>query len=125
MKTILVIEDDIFFQKFYANKLSENGYAVEAAVNGIEGLDKLKKGNIDLVLLDLVMPQKDGFEVLEEKTANKKLTKIPVIVFTALTQEKDAQEAKKLGASDFISKTFGNFPDLLAKIKALIGEANK
>ena len=104
MKTILVIEDDIFFQKFYANKLSEKGYKVEAAINGIEGLEKLKKGNIDLVLLDLVMPRVNGFTVLVKLKGDSKTMNIPVIILTAKTEAEYALDAGRLGASDYLVK---------------------
>lgn len=121
MGKILLIEDDLFFQKFYTAKLNENGYNVETATNGNEGLEKMRNDTFQLVLLDLVMPQMDGFEVLKQKSLDSKLQKIPVIVFSSLSQEKDLEEAKKLGANDYMNKTFYNFEELLGKIKVLIG----
>lgn len=117
---ILLIEDDLFFQKFYTAKLNENAYYVETATNGNEGLKKMRNDTFQLVLLDLVMPQMDGFEVLRQKSLDSKLQKIPVIVFSTLSQEKDLEEAKKLGANDYMNKTFYNFEELLGKIKVLI-----
>jgi two-component system, OmpR family, response regulator CpxR len=117
---ILLIDDDIFFRKFYTAKLTENGFSVEEAANGHEGIDKLNKGDINLVLLDIVMPQMDGFEVLKIRANNPALSKIPVIVLTTLGQEQDIENIKKLGANEYINKTFYNFEELLVKIKALV-----
>ena len=62
-RRILLVEDDIFFQKFYSSKLIENGYEVITVNNGREAISKLESDNFDLILLDLVMPEVDGFEV--------------------------------------------------------------
>lgn len=119
-QNILLIEDDIFFQKFYITKLTESGYGVDVAGNGKEGLEKLGNNSYDLVLLDLVMPEMDGFEVLKRKSSDADIKDIPVVVFSTLSQEKDVEEAKNFGASDFINKTFYNFDDLLGKIQNLL-----
>lgn len=119
-KNILLIEDDNFFQKFYKTKLTDCGYQVDYAENGKIGMEKLKSQTFDLILLDLVMPQMDGFEVLKAKSEDTDLKKIPVIVFSTLGQDTDIEEAKKLGATDYMNKTFYNFETLLDKIKSLI-----
>lgn len=118
---IILIEDDQFFQKFYASKLAENGYTVETASDGEEGLKKLQAGDYDLILLDLVMPKMNGFQLLQAKSENKQLAKIPVIVFSTLGQNEDIERAKQLGATDYMSKTFINFNELLTKIKQVTG----
>lgn len=117
---VLLIEDDKFFQKFYLTKLSEKGFSVTIAADGQEGIDKLQTGTFDLILLDLVMPQLNGFEVLRKRSQDPKIKSIPVIVFSTLAQEKDLEEAKSLGADDYINKTFYNFEDLLNKINKLL-----
>lgn len=121
---LLLIEDDSFFQKFYVNKLTESGYSVDLANNGKEGFEKLKSRGYDLILLDLVMPEMNGFEFLKLKSQDSETKDIPVIVFSALTQNEDMEEAKKNGASDFINKTFYNYNDLLKKIKNLLQSNN-
>ena len=120
-KKILIIEDDSFFHKFYTAKLSEKGYEVDFAENGKDGLTKLRNGNFHLVILDLVMPQIDGFAVLKERSHDENIQKIPFIVLTSLSQDKDSEEVKSLGANDYINKTFTNIPELLMKINKLIG----
>lgn len=114
---ILIADDDTFFQKFYSSQLKESGYEVEVATNGIETLDKLKTFKPDLILLDLIMPEKDGFEVLSEKAMDLTLKKIPVIVFSTLGQEKDIQRTIELGAHGYINKSFFDFDALVSKIK--------
>ncbi len=117
-RRILLVEDDIFFQKFYSSKLIENGYEVITVNNGREAISKLESDNFDLILLDLVMPEVDGFEVLRQRSMNNKWKNIPVIVFSTLGQDEDINRAKSLGANDYMNKTFYNVNDLLTKIEA-------
>jgi CheY-like chemotaxis protein len=118
---ILIIEDDKFFQNFYRQKLSEKGYQVELAGDGEEGLNKIKTSKPDVLLLDIVMPKKDGFEVLESLNRDGLTKKIPIIVFSTLGQESDMEKAKQLGARDYINKSFFDFDKLNEKIIALAG----
>lgn len=112
----LLIEDDRFFAKFYSSKLKEHNIETETAVDGGEGLLKMKTWSPDIVLLDLIMPKKDGFFVLKERQGNRKLIKIPVIVFSTLGQEKDIETVQQLGANDYVNKSFFNFDLVMAKI---------
>lgn len=113
---ILIIEDDIFFQKFYSTKLKEAGYETMTASDGEEGLQKILLENPDLILLDIIMPKMNGFDVL--KSLNRDITHnhIPVLMFTTLENQKDIEEAKKLGAVDYINKSISDFNSSLAKI---------
>jgi DNA-binding response OmpR family regulator len=117
---ILLVEDDKFFQKFYANKLMENKIEVEVAVDGEEGVMKMKTSNPDLVLLDLIMPKMDGFGVLAARSENDELKKIPVIVFSTLGQEKDVQNAMQLGANGYINKGYFDFDKMMNTINQTI-----
>jgi len=117
---ILIIEDDEFFQKFYSTKLKENKVEVEIAVDGEEGLIKMKNTTPDLVLLDLIMPKMDGFAVLTARSQDEILKKIPVIVFSALGQEKDVQNAQKLGANGYMSKGSFDFNSMIATINQVM-----
>lgn len=117
---ILIIEDDRFFQNFYSSKLKEAGYQVETADNGSVGLESMKTLRPDIVLLDLIMPEKDGFQVLTEKNANTDIAQIPVIVFSSLGQEEDVKKALALGGRDFVNKTSFDFEALKTKIQALV-----
>jgi CheY-like chemotaxis protein len=117
---ILLIEDDIFFQKFYSTKLQENKVEVEVAGDGEEGLIKMKSSSPDLVLLDLIMPKMDGFAVLTSRSQDENLKKIPVIVFSTLGQEKDVAQAKSLGANGYINKGFFDFNSMVATINQVM-----
>lgn len=113
---IIIIEDDHFFQNFYSIKLKEQGYEVEIASDGQEGIDKIKTFMPDLILLDLIMPVKDGFKVLEELKADQSLSKFPVIVFSTLGQESDIKKAISLGARAYINKSFFDFDKFLKTV---------
>ena len=116
---ILLVEDDLFFQNFYSKKLLEQGFRVEVAGDGNEAMYKMKQNRPDLVLLDLIMPQKDGFEVLAEVSKYENLKTIPIVVFSTLGQTEDIDKAKKLGAVDYVNKTFFDFDNLLAKVLSI------
>ena len=103
---ILIAEDDVFFQKFYKNELEQHGYQVQIASNGKEALAMIAKQKPDLMILDIIMPQKDGFEVLEELSQSGQISSIPVLIFSTLGQEKDVKQALDLGAKGFVNKSF-------------------
>lgn len=113
---VLLIEDDVFFQKYYSTKLREQNIEVEVASDGEEGLLKMRTTNPNVVLLDLILPKKDGFFVLKERQKHNNLKEIPVIVFSTLSQEKDMEKAKQLGATDDINKSLFNFDEMIVKI---------
>lgn len=117
---ILLVEDDKFFQKFYFLKLSEQNIQVDIAGDGGEGILKARQGNPNLILLDLIMPNTDGFSFLEIRQQEEGLKKIPVIVFSTLGQEKDVEKAKLLGATDYINKSFFDFNSMMVKIRQIL-----
>lgn len=117
---ILLIEDDRFFQNFYLVKLKESGFEVEAASDGEEGIAKVQTFQPDLILLDIIMPKKNGYEVLEDLSQMGTLKTTPVLVFSTLGQEQDVQKAKNLGATDYVNKSFFDFDTLLTKIKSFL-----
>jgi two-component system response regulator len=80
----------------------------------------MRKTIPNLILLDLVMPNKDGFGVLEEKKADPQIANIPVVIFSTLGQEEDIKRAMGLGATDYINKSFFDFDKLVTKITAII-----
>lgn len=113
---ILVIDDDNFFRQFYTAKLSETGFDVESASDGEEGFTKIKKIIPDVILLDIVMPKKDGFSLLGDLAKDPVLQKIPVLVFSSLNQQDDLARIKQLGARGYINKSVQDFDSLLAKV---------
>ncbi len=117
---ILLVDDDKFFQKFYSTKLSEQKVEVSVASDGEEGLVKMRDFQPDLVLLDLIMPKMDGFSVLATRQQDENLKKIPVIVFSTLGQEKDVENAQRLGANGYINKGFFDFNKMVATINQVM-----
>ncbi len=116
---ILLIDDDVFFQKFYATKLSEKGYEVHVASDGIDGIEKAKTLKPNIILLDIIMPKIDGFEVLKALASDKNAKNIPVLVFSTLGQQQDVEKALALGAKGYANKTFFDFDTLVTKIESL------
>jgi CheY-like chemotaxis protein len=116
---VLLVEDDKFFRDFYAFKLQEKGVTIDIAENGEEGLKKITESPPDLVLLDLIMPKKDGFEVLTTMQQQGLTNTIPVLVFSTLGQEKDIEKARNLGARGYINKSFFDFDKLYGRILEL------
>lgn len=114
---LLIIEDDIFFQKFYKTQLVGQGFEVDVALNGEEGLTKIKSFQPNVILLDIIMPVKDGFEVLETLAKDGSIKQLSILVFSTLGQEKDVKRALELGAKDYVNKSFFDFDALVAKIK--------
>lgn len=122
-KTILIVEDDDFLLGLEASKLKKHNYEVITASNGNDAIKTIGGGTkIDLILLDLMLPDVDGFMVLEKIRDNKELLTIPVIVFSNLSEDKDINRVKKLGVSDFMIKSNFTLDELAEKVKSLIGE---
>jgi CheY-like chemotaxis protein len=104
-KTILVAEDDKFLVNIYRIKFSEKNFDVIVAMDGVEAIEELQKKIPDIILLDLLMPKKDGFEVLAELKSNPLWKNIPVVVATNLGQSEDIKKALALGANDYFIKS--------------------
>jgi len=113
----MIVEDDPFVLDIYETKLSQEGFEIITADNGVEAMKKLEAGgNPDLVLLDIVMPYKDGLEVLEDIKNNEKFENIPVILLTNLSQKEEIDKGLALGASDYLIKSFFTPSEVLEKI---------
>ncbi|MDD4290068.1 MAG: response regulator [Patescibacteria group bacterium] len=117
---ILIAEDDSFLAQMYSEKLETEGFKVILATNGVEAIDKMKLEKPDLILLDLLMPKKDGFEVLREKTTDKDIRNIPVMILTNLSQNEDIKRCYDLGVRDFMIKAYFVPAEIIGKIKALL-----
>ncbi|MCX6791263.1 MAG: response regulator [Candidatus Gribaldobacteria bacterium] len=121
MKNILLIEDEEIMSGLLQKKLSDVGYKVTVARDGEEGINLLKQEKPDLVLTDIVMPKKDGFEVLEAMKADPQLSNIPVIVISNSGQPVELERVKHLGARDWLIKTEFDPKEVIEKIKKIIG----
>lgn len=114
---IYVAEDDAFLATAYKTSLVKAGYDVTVANDGNDLLGHLKKGLPDLILLDLVMPVKDGFETLTEISQDGSFSKVPVIIASNLGDKNDITKGMALGAKDYIVKTDTSVEQLIEKIK--------
>lgn len=117
MSTILIVEDENFLIQALEDNLTAEGYTVNTAKDGGEAVKKIKKRKPDLILLDLLMPKKDGFFVLEEIKNNSEWKMIPVIVLSNLGGDEDVKKALALGASDYFIKSQHPIEEVIEKIK--------
>ncbi len=120
MAKVLIVEDDNMLSEMYAAKFKAEGFEVETAFDGQEGVDKAKIVKPDAILLDVIMPRLDGFGALEAIKAEKSLAKIPVIMLTNLGQEEDVARGNKLGAADYFVKANQTPSEIVDKVKKLI-----
>lgn len=100
-KKVLVIEDDEIISSMYKTKLEQDGYTVLTADNGGDGLEMAKNNKVDIILLDIIMPQLDGFTVLDELKAHANTKKTPVIMLTNLSTEEDRKKGEEKGAAGY------------------------
>ena len=122
-KRILIVEDDNFLLGLEAKKLKDKGYDVLSAANSAEAFKIIdSKEKIDLVLLDLMLPEVDGFTILQKIREDDNLEHVPVVIFSNLYEEKDLKRATKLGISNFMIKSNFTLDELTEKIKTLIGQ---
>lgn len=121
---ILIIEDEKILSDVLEAKLKKEGYDTVVAFDGVEGLNKIKEWNPDIILLDIVMPKMNGYEVLEKMKEEKII--IPVIVISNSGQPVELEKIKKLGAVDYLIKTKFNPGDVITKIKKYLnGQGNQ
>ncbi|MEK9183975.1 MAG: response regulator [Patescibacteria group bacterium] len=116
-KKVLIIEDDEQVSRIYGIKLKQEGIKTEVAADGEEGLKKIVSEKPDLVLLDLMLPGKDGFWVLEEMNKKPEIKSIPVIVLSNLGQEIDKEKAMKLGAKEYLVKADVSIKEAVERVK--------
>lgn len=117
---ILVIEDDKFLRELLVGKLKKEGYATAEAVDGEGGLDATKKDPPHLIMLDLVLPGADGFEILQNLKNNPDSSKIPVIVLSNLGSREDIDRALSLGAKEFLVKAHHTPQEIVDTIKKVL-----
>jgi len=116
-KKILIVEDDNMISSIYKTKFEADGFAAVVAGNGAEGLDIARKEQPDIIMLDVILPQIDGFSVLEELKKDKLTKDIPVIMLTNLGTDEDKAKGEKMGAVDYFVKTSLTPAQISEKIK--------
>ncbi len=118
MKKILIIEDDKFLRELISQKLLKEGYVVNEAIDGEDGIKKTREDKPDLILLDLILPGIDGFEVLSQIKTDPSLATIPVIILSNLGQREDVEKGLKLGAVDYLIKAHFTPGEIIEKVNA-------
>lgn len=121
MKKILFIEDEAALQEALGEALRQKGFRVFKALDGDTGLRLAKSEGPDLILLDLILPYKEGFEVLKELKEDKETENIPVIVLTNLEGVKDVDKALSAGATTYLIKTQYNLEEIIGRVKKTLG----
>lgn len=119
-KNILIIEDDDFFRDLLKKKLLSLGFNILEAVNGEEGVAKINEKKPDLIILDLLLPNIDGFEVLSKVKTNPDISSTPVIIVSNLGQQEDVERGLKLGAVDYLIKSQFDIDGIVSKIKTVL-----
>lgn len=119
-KKILIIEDDKFLRELIVRKVASEGFDVSEAVDGEEGVKLIKEMKPELILLDLILPGIDGFEVLGKVKEDPSLAQIPVIILSNLGQKEDIERGLKLGAVDYLVKAHFTPGEIIEKIKSIL-----
>lgn len=120
-KKILVVEDEEGIRVFLTTRLSRAGYDVVEALNGLEGLQKFYSDRPDVVILDVAMPEMDGWQTLQRI---REVSTVPVLMLTAATQEREKIRGLEEGADDYITKPFSG-EELLARVAAVLRRTNQ
>ncbi|MBU1167585.1 response regulator [Patescibacteria group bacterium] len=122
---ILIIEDDPFLLSMYVTKLEANEFEVASEEDGEKGIKAIKDEQPDLLLLDILLPGKDGFEILEDMKTDEELKGIPVILLTNLGQRKDVEKGLELGAVDYLIKAHFTPSEVITKIMKVLEKSEK
>ncbi|MFA6502745.1 MAG: response regulator [Candidatus Paceibacterota bacterium] len=123
MKYILVVEDEDFLARVLRDNLTLEGYEIDVAVDGEEALEKIRAKQPSLILLDLLLPKKDGFQVLEELKANPDLKLIPVVVLSNLGSDADIKRALAMGADDYFVKSQHPIAEVIERVRKYVAGA--
>lgn len=115
---VLIVEDDKFLAELISTKLDKEGFSVVAANDGETGLTKAKEDKPNIILLDIMLPGMDGFEVLEN--LNKEQSRIPVIILSNFGQEEKVERGLSLGAVDYLVKANFTTGEIVQKIKEVL-----
>ena len=122
MMKVVVADDDRMFRKAAETTLRRQGYAVATASDGEEALQLIRSERPDIIVLDLIMPKLQGFDVLQTLKQDSVTASIPVIVLSSLTQEQDKQEALDLGAVAYFNKTTFSLGELVKQVESTLAK---
>lgn len=117
---ILIIEDDKFLAELIVKHIVKESWEADLATDGEGGLAKARSGKPDLILLDLVLPGIDGYEVLTQLKADSGLAKVPVLILSNLGQREEIDRGLSLGAEDFLVKARLDLSEITAKVKEVL-----
>ena len=120
MKHILLVEDDPFLIDIYTTKMKESGFVVEVASDGESALRKIKEKTPSLVILDIVLPQLDGWEILRQIKSDPKLKKIKIIILSNLGQKEEVEKGVELGATKYLIKAHYTPSQVVEEIKQIM-----
>ncbi|MDP3963919.1 MAG: response regulator [bacterium] len=120
-KKILLVEDDPFISEMYTTKFERAGYDIEVGMTGKEGLMKAREWMPDILLLDILIPEMDGFEVLSQIKKDPATSKIPVVMLTNLGQKEDIEKGTALGAAAYVIKAHFTPQEVVDKVKSILG----
>ena len=121
---VLLVEDDSFLREICSKKLTKEGYTVYEAIDGEQALEGVEKIKPDIVLLDIILPAIDGFQILSQirKNEDSKISKVPVIMLSNLGQDDDIKKAMDMGADDYLVKAHFTTEEIVTKIKKTLGK---
>lgn len=117
---VLIVEDDDFLLQMYVTKLEIEGFKVFGAINGVQGLKTAQKEKPDLILLDLNLPEMDGFQVLQELKSKEETKNIPVLILTNYAQKEHIDKCLEMGAVDYLIKAHFVPSEVISKIKEVL-----
>lgn len=123
--SVLIVEDDPFLSSLVKGRLEKEGFAVSVAPDGALALSSMQTGVPDLVLLDIIMPSMNGFDVLKKMKEDPKLKNVSVVIFSNLGQEHEIEQGRQLGADDFLVKAKFTLREVLEKIESLLIKKGK
>lgn len=122
MKKVLIVEDDPMLVEIYSKKFELSGFEVSLASSGTEAISKAQEVHPDVILLDLVLPEIDGFGALKKIREDKSLDNTKIIISSNLSQEDERQKAEDLGANGFITKANFTPQEMVDKVRDIIGD---
>jgi DNA-binding response OmpR family regulator len=119
-KNILIVEDDDFFRELIAKRLSSEGFDIFEAIDGEQGLEKIKELKPDLIILDILLPGIDGFEVLSKIKEDPSVVSVPVVILSNLGQKEEVEKGMRLGATDYLIKAQVTSDEITNKVKSVL-----